>query len=1230
VTPLILRATEWELVRKIEEGGVQEFPAAEGDANPTTEIRAEALIEIIRGRNVQPPADAKIEVDDPNGRFPRPVVIRSAGIRLAHATIKGKLNLQDASGPGDSPLPRLRMENCFFLETIHLQRCRMRSLSLRKSRFSSLDARGAHISGEVDLTGVRGIGKGSDPGNFGQCWVQMSSAKIEDWLIAPFAQFMAPPRRASFVKMSQFARYALDLRAAEIKSSVILRPGCRALGGITLTLADVQGSVWVSGAELTGVEENAFAAEYSVIRGSIYLRTYDPAAELGNERREEAAVTFEDEDDAKTSATAPGQSTRFHAWGGVSVFACKLGGSLYMDGALVEPRGDKPKLPASENETIDIRNAEIGGDCNLCAWQSMSAAENIYEFKSAIEVAMDSARIRNELRGSGASMHSLSAVGIEVGANVNFCATFGKEQKRPLRFASDGNVLLTSARIGGDLLFCGAHIGPESQELASLDPAAQGGSKKNVVLSVAGSTIGGSCCMETYAWQNPKTRRNEGLRFVCNGVLRFSKARVTRSLRMDGAFIQARADSDRATLDLAGTFIGGDVYLRTWHDAETDVDQRAESDIRFEAVGGERVIRLDGAHIGQNLILNGSLLKANFPVEKKPELNAARSIYALSAVNAQIGGKAELSTFYGRDKMQPDFRFEARGLVSFAMASINMGLNLQGSLLTAAEAGNGKAGLPAKPPMEQVARYESIGIALDVSDAHLKFARLQRETWNDPPGRSPAFEAIGELNFSRIRTDAEVDLTSAVVHGAVVAPGAKIGAGVNGTFAALEGPLNLTGAQIEGELDLRESKLYGGLHADGVRVQENVILESATLPSQSITRAIVVEKLAGTVMGGTVRDWILEEHVTRTLVPDVSFQDGHIGHALQISKLRVCTPSMIFPSCAKLMAHQDLLHCTVDLRGLHVGELKDEGGLGWGNQMLLWLDGFRYDRLAEVSVHSEKISFSDRVRRAADRFLDPSCLSTIGKEALRRPVVVNSPDPTARRVRLNTLEHWERRLVWLNLQYFGPLEPDRREYTPDGYERMIAGLNAIGSFHDARRIASKQQTLENRFKRGWLPLLWLRQRLWDGFRIGFDYGFSATRAFVLLILCLFTGWLSATYLDRVWTPDHKCTYLVMKPSSPEARYSYDDSKLFLIEPPPNVHKGHPQPYVPCGKGILPALYALDVFVPALNLHQQDACSIIPEAPWWRVGQASYAVLGWTVVPLALLTFSGILRRYWER
>jgi hypothetical protein len=71
--------------------------------------------------------------------------------------------------------------------------------------------------------------------------------------------------------------------------------------------------------------------------------------------------------------------------------------------------------------------------------------------------------------------------------------------------------------------------------------------------------------------------------------------------------------------------------------------------------------------------------------------------------------------------------------------------------------------------------------------------------------------------------------------------------------------------------------------------------------------------------------------------------------------------------------------------------------------------------------------------------------------------------------------------------------------------------------------------------------------------------------------------------------------------------------------------------LPCKKEIEPFIYALDVFVPALDLGQEGRCSVTtePEGQVWRGAFTAYSILGWIVTSLTILTISGILRRQAE-
>jgi len=70
----------------------------------------------------------------------------------------------------------------------------------------------------------------------------------------------------------------------------------------------------------------------------------------------------------------------------------------------------------------------------------------------------------------------------------------------------------------------------------------------------------------------------------------------------------------------------------------------------------------------------------------------------------------------------------------------------------------------------------------------------------------------------------------------------------------------------------------------------------------------------------------------------------------------------------------------------------------------------------------------------------------------------------------------------------------------------------------------------------------------------------------------------------------------------------------------------------CGDQIEPALYALDVFVPLLDLREESKCAVSSEdSAWaWRFAKSAYAILGWIVTSALIVALSGVVRRLFER
>jgi len=224
---------------------------------------------------------------------------------------------------------------------------------------------------------------------------------------------------------------------------------------------------------------------------------------------------------------------------------------------------------------------------------------------------------------------------------------------------------------------------------------------------------------------------------------------------------------------------------------------------------------------------------------------------------------------------------------------------------------------------------------------------------------------------------------------------------------------------------------------------------------------------------------------------------------------------------------------------------------------------------------------------------------------------------------------WERRLPWLSLQYFNPDDPKQKEYSPDAYQHLASGLNATGSFADARRITSARLSLEARWK------LLGRYVIWAPFRTLFDYGLSVRRAVFTFLFCIALGTCATSTISDsgYWWLPHFGSFLVLNTPGPETRlFDPGSGKIgvFAIEAK-SKKEVYDQPVL-CGDRVDPLLYALDVFVPVLNLHQQEVCSIHPQEHWYLWGwvKALYAVLGWVLTPLAILTMTGILRRHIEK
>jgi hypothetical protein len=153
-----------------------------------------------------------------------------------------------------------------------------------------------------------------------------------------------------------------------------------------------------------------------------------------------------------------------------------------------------------------------------------------------------------------------------------------------------------------------------------------------------------------------------------------------------------------------------------------------------------------------------------------------------------------------------------------------------------------------------------------------------------------------------------------------------------------------------------------------------------------------------------------------------------------------------------------------------------------------------------------------------------------------------------------------------------------------------------------------------------LAFMWPNVHILIGklFDASFGFGLKPRRAMVTFALCLIGGTIGTYAVEESLVP------VASVPGKLSAASSDDDrqgTRLATAVQGCNVVDDSVADRF---------LYAFDVFVPLIDVRQECAFSIDEKAGWVRALRTFYAALGWLVVSLSLLTFSGVLRRDVER
>lgn len=801
-----------------------------------------------------------------------------------------------------------------------------------------------------------------------------------------------------------------------------------------------------------------------------------------------------------------------------------------------------------------------------------------------------------------------------------------------------GRVSLVSAQIGEDIRFVGGRF------VASAERA---------TINLQQATITGGLFIKAFEPGRSDEQR-EGARaypIVVVGAVSAVGLRASDVWIAEGFYFahDPVGRGGQATLNFAKSDVSRTLKIGSYH-AFQDEDRRIGS----AKVHGE--ICLTAANLGKNLEVHG-VTYADIP----NTLDLGHAFYAAFGVDADE---------------TPHLRLSGHGLRVDRRVHVS-----RGSFRNAAERdrsiGRKEAavdlwkstfgtGLRLEPQAECIGAIRLNGCAVG-RELMIRCSRIGRQ--DDPEvGATPVPDAIPRV----------LDLSETAVDGHVTI-GRKREA-VRASHDVVDGapdPMNVIGAMVLTSLSVTGDLLIGNVRFNlagfdggpGVAARDRFIGNVRTNPGGKAGPEVgartageagrVAIDLRGASCGSalqiTALEWALPQ---RTDAED--YASGH--HRYAYDWLIPCREQL------RIMPTDDARAAIVDLRGFRCGMLSDEFGRGWGFGF-----GIRI-RLSGLKVGSVELS------SAASGSPEETRLRWLAHQFRRQQVSGGngSREPNAR-----APGFWERHYCVTD-----------EEFVPQAYEEFSSSYRRAGEDEAALRILIDRKDVEGtlRVRRlranlyrflplatigGVIALAWILALAvgvvsFNGLNgstlivgavsiLVFAWPF-AVAAFQILFKWLFRYGLSvhrgmSTFLALVlvgWIAFHHAQHGQIQPQSARTEaYAHGGElreEVALVLDVPHAPR-QPQAggtgrieteavgtlATPCTLDVHALLYALDVFIPLLDLDQERRCSIreVREGEpdrylGWRAFKAVYEILGWVVTSLLLLTISGVLRRDLER
>jgi hypothetical protein len=346
--------------------------------------------------------------------------VQAPGVRIRGARIEGELDLSACAGAGDAGLPALRLEACDIPEPMNFSGARLAQLCLQDCAFTHLRAHALTLDGPFDFSNAKPLLEN------GPCWIDARAARIAGRVDGGGASLRIEDGQA---KEDGVQKFALILREAKIGGGVVLRPDFRAIGGVTLFDAAVEGLVDMRAAYLKAIDRRAL--------------------NLGN-LRASGVVSI---------------NRGFRCDGPIWMRGAVLSGGFNADGAAITVKD-------GEREGINAENCEIGEDlqmrhkfsCNapvdfagVVVRGSVRIDDAVF---SATPTALDfrKAHIEGEFAGNAALSGALNLSGARIGRNLDLRGAEIGARAATRSDAPERMIDAPSIGVGGAALFNGANV----------------------------------------------------------------------------------------------------------------------------------------------------------------------------------------------------------------------------------------------------------------------------------------------------------------------------------------------------------------------------------------------------------------------------------------------------------------------------------------------------------------------------------------------------------------------------------------------------------------------------------------------------------------------------------------------------------------------------------------------------------------------------------------------------